>query len=53
MARETGNPAWALAVLDNRISVTLPEAIAAGSHHIELTTEAGGILIEAVRFVPD
>jgi hypothetical protein len=51
--RETGNPAWAQAVLDNRISVEVPEAIAAGSHRIEVHAQTGGVLIEAIRFVPD
>ncbi|AQR76004.1 hypothetical protein BXU08_17940 [Sphingomonas sp. LM7] len=52
ITRETGNPAWAQAVLDNRISVELPEAVTAGTHRIELGAETGGILVEAIRFVP-
>lgn len=52
VARETGNAAWAQAVLDNRISVEVPGALAAGSHRVELLAESGGVLIEAMRFVP-
>jgi hypothetical protein len=53
IARETGNAAWAQAVLDNRISVDVPAIVAAGSHRIELLAESGGVLVEAVRFVPN
>jgi hypothetical protein len=51
--RKTGDADWAQAVLDNRISVRVPETIGAGSHRIELTAAGGGILIEAVRFTKD
>ena len=50
--RETGNAAWAQAVLDNRISVDVPAVIESGRHRFELLAESGGVLIEAVRFVP-
>ena len=50
--RETGNAAWAQAVLDNRISVDVPTVIESGRHRFELLAESGGVLIEAVRFVP-
>ncbi|ATY32408.1 glycosyl hydrolase 115 family protein [Sphingomonas psychrotolerans] len=53
VARNTGDAAWALAVLDNRISLAVPGTIAAGRHRVELLAASGGILIEAVRFVPD
>jgi hypothetical protein len=52
IARETGNGAWAQAVLDNRISMEAPGVVAGGSHRIELLAESGGVLIEAIRFVP-
>ncbi|HVJ02304.1 MAG TPA: glycosyl hydrolase 115 family protein [Sphingomonas sp.] len=48
--RETGDAAWAQAVLDNRISVEVPAIIAGGNHRLELVAQSGGILIEAVRF---
>lgn len=53
IARETGNAAWAQAVLDNRISVEVPAVLAGGNHRIELLAESGGVLVEAVRFVPN
>jgi hypothetical protein len=52
VARETGDPAWAQAVLDNRISVELPADIPGGERRIALRAETGGILIEAIRFLP-
>ncbi len=52
IARNTGDAAWAQAVLDNRISIEVPGGIAGGNHRIELLAESGGVLIEAVRFVP-
>jgi hypothetical protein len=53
VARNTGDAAWAQAVLDNRISIEVPTVIAGGSHRIELLAESDGVLIEAVRFVPN
>lgn len=53
VARETGNADWAQAVLDNRISVEVPAVAAGGNHRIELLAESGGVLVEAVRFVPN
>ncbi|MEP7008655.1 MAG: glycosyl hydrolase 115 family protein [Sphingomonas bacterium] len=50
--RNTGDSAWARAVLDNRISVELADAIPGGHHRIALLAENGGVLIEAIRFVP-
>jgi hypothetical protein len=52
VARNTGDAAWVQAVLDNRISIEVPGVIAGGNHRIELLAESGGVLIEAVRFVP-
>jgi hypothetical protein len=40
-------------VLDNRISVEVPGVLAGGSHRIAIEARSGGVLIEAVRFVPD
>jgi hypothetical protein len=31
----------------------VPGALAAGDHRVELMAENGGILVEAIRFVPD
>jgi hypothetical protein len=53
IARTTGDPAWAQAVLDNRISVELPDTLAPGRHRIELRAESGAILVEAIRFAPE
>lgn len=53
VARNTGDAAWAQAVLDNRISVEVPAVAAGGSHRIELLAESGGVLMETVRFVPN
>jgi hypothetical protein len=53
IARNTGDAAWVQAVLDNRISIEVPTVVAGGHHRIELLTESGGVLIEAVRFVPN
>ncbi|WP_294061005.1 glycosyl hydrolase 115 family protein [Sphingomonas sp.] len=50
--RETGDAAWAQAVLDNRVSAEVPATLAAGTHRIELRAETGGVLVEAVRFEP-
>jgi len=50
--RETGNPAWAQAVLDNRIAVEVPGSIDAGNHQIVLSADTGGVLVEAIRFEP-
>ena len=52
IVRETGNAAWAQAVLYNRISVEVPGVVAGGNHRIELLAENGGVLIEAMRLVP-
>jgi hypothetical protein len=50
--RETGNSNWAEAVLDNRISTDLPLFLCGGRHRIGLAAEQGGILVEALRFIP-
>ncbi|HET9510236.1 MAG TPA: glycosyl hydrolase 115 family protein [Sphingomonas sp.] len=50
--RATGDKAWAQAVLDNRIGVAVPGVLAAGPHRVTLAATGGGVLVEAVRFVP-
>lgn len=52
VVRETGDKDWSNAVLDNRITATLPTSFAAGRHIIGIEAEGGGILIEALRFTP-
>jgi hypothetical protein len=49
--RETGNRDWAMAVLDNRLSVTLPGELASGPHGLSIEARDGGLSIEAVRFI--
>ncbi|MHA6723619.1 glycosyl hydrolase 115 family protein [Sphingomonas sp. RS2018] len=50
--RTTGDKAWSQAVLDNRITLTLPTALTAGDHRFTLAAQHGGVLVEAIRFVP-
>ncbi|WP_313434630.1 glycosyl hydrolase 115 family protein [Novosphingobium sp.] len=50
--RRTGDRAWALAVLDNRISHALPTLLDAGSHEISLESGDPAVMIEAIRFLP-
>ncbi|MEO6358999.1 MAG: glycosyl hydrolase 115 family protein [Sphingomicrobium sp.] len=52
VARKTGDGAWEQAVLDNRISADLPIVLDGGRRSIEISAPGGGVLIEAVRFVP-
>jgi hypothetical protein len=49
--RETGNRDWAMAVLDNRLSLTLPGELAGGPHGLSIEARDGGVSIEAVRFI--
>jgi hypothetical protein len=51
VARETGDSAWALAVLDNHVAIEVPGVLGSGHHRIELTAESGGVIVEALRFV--
>lgn len=44
--RVTGDPAWAQAVLDNRITVELPGMLTAGAHRIGLRAKGGGVLVD-------
>ncbi|MFC3439920.1 glycosyl hydrolase 115 family protein [Sphingobium rhizovicinum] len=50
--RETGDRDWANGVLDNRLSLPLPGAVAGGAHDIAIQARDGGVAIEAIRFVP-
>jgi hypothetical protein len=51
-ARETGNRDWAMGVLDNRLSLTLPEDVAGGQHLVGLDAQDSGVRVEAIRFLP-
>jgi hypothetical protein len=50
--RETGDSAWAQAVLDNRITLAVADDLPGGPHRIELFAESGGVLIGEIRFQP-
>jgi hypothetical protein len=50
--RETGDRAWAQAVLDNRIALPLPVQLTAGPHRLTLRAADPGVLVEAIRFTP-
>ncbi|MEG8056450.1 hypothetical protein QP150_06500 [Sphingomonas sp. 22L2VL55-3] len=50
--RKTGDRAWALAVLDNRLDLTLPTPLAAGGHSVTIGIDDPAILFDALRFDP-
>lgn len=50
--RHTGAHAWALAVLDNRISIPLTGSLAGGRHQFTLEAGDPAVMIEAIRFLP-
>ncbi|WP_311269454.1 glycosyl hydrolase 115 family protein [Sphingobium sp. WCS2017Hpa-17] len=50
--RETGNRDWAMGVLDNRLSLTLPGELTGGRHDLTVSASDSGVMIEAVRFLP-
>lgn len=50
--RHTGDHAWALAVLDNRISVPVSGVLGPGVHRVMLETSDPALMIEAIRFLP-
>lgn len=50
--RETGSRDWAMGVLDNRLSLTLPGELAGGRHALTVSASDSGVMIEAVRFLP-
>jgi hypothetical protein len=50
--RHTGNADWAKAVLDNRITVPVESTLEGGAHQIALRAKNGGVMIEALRFLP-
>ena len=50
--RQTGDRAWAQAVLDNRIALALPARLASGTHRLTLRAADPGVLVEAIRFAP-
>ncbi len=50
--RETGKRDWAMAVLDNRLSLTLPGEMGGGRHELAVKAQDSGVMIEAIRFLP-
>ncbi|MES2444040.1 MAG: hypothetical protein V4574_14520 [Pseudomonadota bacterium] len=48
--RETGNPAWAEAVLANRIALPVDGILEGGPHRITLFAADGGVIIDRLRF---
>ncbi|RZM05997.1 MAG: hypothetical protein EOP67_75665 [Sphingomonas sp.] len=48
--RKTGDRAWALAVLDNRLDLALPTPLAAGRHTVSIGIDDPAILFDALRF---
>ena len=51
-ARKTGDRAWALAVLDNRLNLSLPAPLAGGRHTVSIGIDDPAILFDALRFDP-
>ncbi len=50
--RKTGDRAWAMAVLDNRLELALPTPIKAGRHTVSIGIDDPAILFDALRFDP-
>ncbi len=50
--RRTGDRAWALAVLDNRLDLALPTPIPGGRHRITIGIDDAALLFDALRFDP-
>lgn len=50
--RNTGDDAWKQAVLDNRLALSLPEAIEGGTRTITLATEGGGMIVDRLVLTP-
>ncbi len=50
--RNTGDDDWKQAVLDNRITLPLPDAIPGGSHVITLATQGGGLIVDRLILTP-
>jgi hypothetical protein len=51
-ARHTGDKAWSQGVLDNRLPVPVDTIFSGGPVNVEAEAAGGGILVEAIRFVP-
>lgn len=49
-ARNTGSRDWAMAVLENRLTLTLPDLVDGGRHRLALRASDSGVAIEAIRF---
>ncbi len=50
--RRTGDPAWARAVLDNRLDLALPAPLSGGTHTISVTLDDPALILDALRFDP-
>jgi len=50
--RKTGDKAWALAVLDNRLDLALPTPLAAGRQSVTIGIDDPAIVFDALRFDP-
>ncbi|MDG5489756.1 glycosyl hydrolase 115 family protein [Sphingomonas sp. BGYR3] len=50
--RETGNDDWKQAVLDNRLTLTLPEPVDGGDRRIVLGATGGGVIVDRLVFSP-
>jgi len=50
--RRTGDPAWARAVLDNRLDLALPAPLTGGAHAISVTLDDPALILDALRFDP-
>lgn len=48
--RNAGDPAWAQAVLANRIELALPTPMTGGARHISLRFPAAGLIVDRMRF---
>jgi hypothetical protein len=51
-ARQTGDKAWSQGVLDNRLTLPVDAVFPEGRLSVDAETSSGGILLEAIRFVP-
>ncbi len=50
--RRTGDPAWARAVLDNRLDLALPAPLTGGAHTISVTLDDPALILDVLRFDP-
>jgi hypothetical protein len=48
--RRTGDPAWARAVLDNRLDLALPAPVKGGTHMLYVQLDDPALILDALRF---